>query len=177
MANLIHGSKLLLRDYIKQSSGFNVMRGNPELKEILTNIAKHAQEYQISECSNIYPGKRVNEFGNYMEGILDIVDTKIVKPLTLTGKKKDAGYPDRELKNRAYIECKICDKDSFHSSFRSFYLSTTNKITKSLPHYVISFAHKDMKLIPDIAPHIVDLYDLELTVKIECNTCNAQLYK
>ena len=78
--------------------------------------------------------KRVNECGNYMEKIMDEISSDIVNPLTDKNKKQDTGYPDREVKDEFYLEIKVVDSDNIGSTFRSFYISTFNKINKSMPH-------------------------------------------
>ena len=96
-----------------------------------------------------------------------------------SNKSQSAGYPDKELKGLypAYIEVKICKIGSEESSFRSFYLSTFNKITKNNPHILVCFPHKDKKLYLEHKPKIIDLYNLQLELKAEYNANNKILYK
>jgi hypothetical protein len=192
-----HGDVLYLRDIVKRMTGFEILKCNDDLLEIIIQIAKESlnimknpenykdkfklQNISIPITSLTFPDKcdkkkRPNECGNYMESILDIAHANIISPKTSKGKLMSSAYPDRELKDQAYIEVKVFDVNSKDSSFRSFYLSTLDKITKSLPHILVAFSHKDGVLI-DTKPEVIDLYDLKLKLKQEFNASNKDLYK
>ena len=191
-----HGEVLYLRDIVSRMTGFNILKCNNDLLEKIIKIAedcvkimKNPENYKDKFKNNIcipnvsltFPDKcdkkmRPNECGNYMESILDIANENIISPKTGQGKQMSSGYPDRELKEQAYIEVKLFDVDSKESSFRSFYISTLDKITKSLPHILVAFPHKDGVLI-DTEPEVIDLYDLKLKLKQEFNASNKDLYK
>ncbi len=192
-----HGDVLYLREIVKRMTGFEILKCNDDLLEIIIQIAKESlnimknpenykdkfklQNISIPITSLTFPDKcdkkmRPNECGNYMESILDIACENIISPKTLKGKLMSSAYPDRELKDQAYIEVKVFDVNSKESSFRSFYLSTLDKITKSLPHILVAFSHKNGVLI-DTEPEVIDLYDLKLKLKQEFNASNKDLYK
>ena len=163
---------------------YQVMPGNahipPSIKKLAENaIARHNKE----SIDKPYDG-RVNEFGNFMETrIQNIGNIRVHKPTTEEGKGQTSGYPDRlitivdddgNIKNTYYLEIKIYKAGSEDSAYRSFYLSTANKITLTCPHYLLGFEHVDKKLTGNF--HIVDLYDTELMLKIEWATSNKIIY-
>lgn len=192
-----HGEEVYLRDIVKKMTGNNVpkcpddiLEKSKEIANKCINIMKNPNNYKekfdekgisIPSVSLKFPVKcdkemRSNECGNYMEGILDIARNNIISPKTSKGKLMSSAYPDRELNGEAYIEVKVFDVDSKNSSFRSFYLSTLDKITKSLPHVLVAFPHKDRVLI-DTEPEVIDLYNLKLRLKQEFNASNKDIYK
>jgi len=73
-----------------------------------------------------------------------------------------------------YLEIKIYKANSEDSAYRSFYLSTANKITHTCPHYLLGFEHIDKQLTGNF--HIIDLYDKELTLKVEWAASNKTIY-
>jgi hypothetical protein len=199
-----HGSKIHLHKLIKKEKNITITRcpdfTREKLKKIgndALKIMKDPDNYSEKFASQGKKGKikpieslkfplnekgkvmRKNECGNYMEGIIDIAGEisgeDIILPSNEKGKKQSVGYPDRELKKEAYLEIKIFDINSKDSSLRSFYLSVLTKVNKEIPHVLIGFAHKDGILI-DRPPEIIDLYDVELTVKIEYNASNKDIY-
>tara|TARA_B100000700_G_C14809858_1_gene744612 strand:+ start:128 stop:943 length:816 start_codon:yes stop_codon:yes gene_type:complete len=173
-----HGDKMLLRDIVLNNTGHEVLAATPEQMEEAKTQAILARDYQIDKNNNTFlnkdgkPRKRFNECGNDMESVL-----KKSSNGELKGLRKASGYPDlcNEIINY-YLECKVADVDSIESSFRSFYLSTLNKITKSQAHILICFKHHDGKLSKDDEPIVIDLYNIELTLKCEWHTNNNEMY-
>jgi len=173
-----HGDKKLLRNIVLQDMGHEVLKATPEQMEEAKMQSILARNYQIDKKNNVFlnkdgkPRKRFNECGNDMEGVL-----KRASEGTLKGLGKASGYPDlvNEI-SHYYLECKVADADSIESSFRSFYLSTLNKITKSQAHILVCFKHREGKLSKDDEPIVMDLYDLELTMKCEWHTNNNEMY-
>ena len=93
----------------------------------------------------------------------------------LIGLCKSSGYPDLVNPDQDYyLECKVAANLS--SPFRSFYLSTLDKVTESRAHILVCFKHNEGKLSKEDEPIIKDLYDLELTMKCEWNTSNKNMY-
>ena len=173
-----HGDKKLFRDIVKCDTGHEVIKATSEQLEEAKMNAILARDYQIDININIFkdksgkPRKRFNECGNDMEKVLkDSTNGK------LTGLGKSSGYPDLEnLELVYYLECKVADKDSMKSAFRSFYLSTLDKVTKSNTHILVCFLHREGKLYKEDKPIVKDLYDLELTMKSEWNASNKDMY-
>jgi hypothetical protein len=166
-----HGDKRLLRDIIKQKTGYEVIPATQEQLEDAKEQALIAKEKY--EESGIFQG-RVNEFGNHMEKMFNSNLFEQLKP--------DTGYPDLQRKETEmnngkpyFAEVKVTDKDSKESSFRSFYLSgALKKIKQSRAHILIAFRHKNKIISKE--PIVIDLYDLELTCKEEWNCGNKTLY-
>ena len=168
-------SKLLFRNLIKEKTGCSVPKATPEQLDDCRIIAENAIEIMKSEYNNVFLNKRVNECGNFMENIVDKADPRIIKPTNLQGRKKATGYPDREKENEAYLEIKILKEGSENSTYRSFYLSTFDKVTKSIPHILMAFTHNE-KGLTNNAPKIIDIYDLEVEIKVEYNASNKTIY-
>lgn len=172
-----HGDKKLFRDIVFQDTGYNVLKATQEQIEDAETNAVLARDHQIDENKNVFKGKddkprkRYNECGNDMENVLKISSGK------LSGLGQAAGYPD--LENcicKYYLECKVANSKSMDTSFRSFYLSTLTKVKKSQPHLLVCFKHHDGKLSKEDPPIVIDLYDLELTLKQEWNASNKIIY-
>tara|TARA_Y100001936_G_C16065539_1_gene666986 strand:+ start:790 stop:1401 length:612 start_codon:yes stop_codon:yes gene_type:complete len=172
-----HGDKKYFRDIVLEDTGHRVLQATQEQIDEVRMLAELARDYQIEKNGNVFkdkngePRKRYNECGNDMESVL-----KISSNGELTGLGQATGYPD--LMNEGseyYLECKVSNAKSMDTSFRSFYLSTLTKITKSQPHLLVCFKHHDGKLLKEDAPIVKDLYDLELTLKKEWNASNKDL--
>lgn len=166
-----HGEKKLLRNIIYSGTGLSVLKTTPEQMEEAKMDAILARDYHIDINKNAYNG-RPNEFGNFMELVL-----KKATQNKLKGLGQSSGYPDlqNDISNY-YLECKVSNTDKMDSTFRSFYLSTLNKITKSQAHVLVCFKHTDCKLSKDDNPIVIDLYDLELTLKCEWWANNKDMY-
>lgn len=135
---------------------------------------------------------RPNEVGNDIEpfiiNALNKVGCKATVPLTATGKKKSAGYPDIEFVDNSgrtnYLECKTFNIENINTTQRSFYLSpsTDFKITKGAHHFVMSFevyaaGRKGSKTLYKCRSwKLLTLEELDVDVKYEFNTDNKRLY-
>ena len=152
------------------------MKATSDLMDKLHKICDETCKGGKAQLDNT---KRINEKGNQLEDIfLDLNQGEISRPKTLQGKTKTTGYPDLDYNDsvhnlEAYIEVKLYNQGSEDSTFRSFYMSTIDKITKSKPHILTGFEHKDGKLTGKF--HVIDLYDLPLKVKIELNATNNDI--
>ena len=173
-----HGQKDWARNIIFNKTGFLMKKATPEQLEEAKMKAILARDYQIDHNHNVFrdkkgnPRKRFNECGNDMETVL-----KISTNGKLSGLGKSGGYPDLVNKEMDYyLECKVADADSLNTSFRSFYLSTLDKITASRAHILVCFKHHEGKLSKDDEPIIIDLYDIKLTMKCEWNASNKDIY-
>ena len=110
------------------------------------------------------------------------------KPLSKSGKRKVAGYPDIEVRDREgrtiYIDCKTYNTKTKDQTFRTFYFSPSEdpKITKDAFHLLISseldLAEREEKqaFIP-ISWQIYTLDRLKDQVKHEFNASNKDLYQ
>jgi len=173
--NNSHKSQRLFRDILFEKTGYNIIKAPPDLLNYVDNMAEWAIKYHIENNNNDFKNMRINEAGNFMETVLDKIDYNIIKLKNNNNKYQSAGYPDRELKNRAYIEVKLSSVDNLQSTQRTFYTSSINKVTKELPHILVCFIHKKGKLIN--MTKVICLYDLMLDLKCEWWASNKQLYK
>jgi len=135
---------------------------------------------------------RPNEVGNDIEPFiimaLNKVDCKATVPLTATGKKKSAGYPDVEFIDNSgrtnYLECKTYNIENIDTTQRSFYLSPSPdfKITKDAHHFIMSFevyavGRKGKNTLYKCRSwKVLTLDELDVDVKYEFNTDNKRLY-
>ena len=173
-----HGDKKLFRDIVVDETKYEVIPATTEQMADAKSCAILARDYQIDNNGNVFKDKngkereRFNECGNDMECVL-----KESSKDKLCGLNQSAGYPDLiNDKKGYYLECKFANADKINTSFRSFYLSTLTKITKSQAHILVCFKHRNGKLSKDDEPVIQDLYDLELTLKVEWNASNKDVY-
>jgi len=185
----VHGDKILFQTLIKAKTDFDVYPIDENtLSDISALVELAIDDYKRGTP---YTG-RVNEFGNHMEKVLLNTDpTYFYKPhsnkVTKKGntKKQQMGYPDLAYSDpmttvacastKFYVEVKVFKQGSDDDKFRSFYLSTFDKITSSAAHVVVAFEHDGNKILTG-KYHIVDMYDKILTLKKEYNCSNAELY-
>jgi len=162
---------------------------NKELLELLESAAQRAGEEAYKQGIST---KRPNEAGNHIEpfviSALNKVGLKADKPLTKSGKKKVAGYPDIEIIDKhgrvIYLDCKTYSAETKNQSFRTFYFSPSEdpKITKNAFHMLLSFEltkeERDGKTVfVPISWQLYTLEKLEVQVKHEFNASNRDLYK
>jgi len=166
MCKELNKMKIPLRLYIQERTKYKVKKASPELLQEVTSISNKAFSY-VKNQHSFENNQRINECGNKMETILDIIDKNIIKI------GKSAGYPDRELLNKCYIEVKLANKKNLNSTLRSFYMSTIDKVKKNLPHVLVCFVHEH-KILKYVI--VKDLYYLELNIKVELNSNNKEMY-
>jgi len=168
-----HGDKILLRDLLFNETGHHMVKATDENMSCATKYAKEAQNYQITDKCNLFHNLngdvriRYNECGNDME-------KRFINP-DIKGFSKSVGYPDLQT-NGMYLEIKFASQNNIKSTLRSFYISTLDKVKKSLPHILICFVHIDGKLDNERPPIVKDLYNLELTLKCEWESNNKEMY-
>lgn len=174
-----HSDKKLFRDIVYNNTGYNVLKATPEQIQEAKMNSILARDYQIDTNGNVFKDKngklrkRYNECGNDMENVL-----KLSSNGKLTGLGKACAYPDLlNTEYEYYLECKVAGYNSMKESFRTFYLSTLSKIKKSQAHLLVCFKHHEGKLSKEDEPIVIDLYDLELTLKQEWNASNKVVYK
>ena len=168
-----HGDRMLFRDLVKNHTGFEVIKANEEHLVKSNEYALEAQGCQLTEYNNEFHNKngvirkRFNECGNDMEKRFQNTD--------IMSFSKSCGYPDLQT-NKFYLEVKFASIKSLTSTLRSFYVSTLDKIDKSLPHILICFIHEDGKLNISRPPIVKDLYSLEVVLKCEWQSNNKSMY-
>jgi len=157
-----------LHKVIKDITKFNVLKGNEVIKNfievnIIPNMLKDAPVHMNKK-------RRINEKGNALEKAF---------PELKEFKLKGNGYPDKAFKfndKMVYTEIKLFNKNNINDTNRTFSLSPPlTKIQSDGYHYLIGFEHEDEIL--NNKYHIIDLYDLSVTLKYEWNTNNKNIYK
>ena len=135
---------------------------------------------------------RPNEVGNDIEPFireaLCLVGCRAYAPLTKSGIKKSAGYPDIEFVDEFgrtnYLECKTYNLSTIATTMRSFYLSPSEdfKVTKDAHHFLVSFeifvegTRGDKNVYKCRRWKILSLENLLVNVKYEFNSDNIRLY-
>ncbi|MDR0881271.1 MAG: hypothetical protein LBP55_01810 [Candidatus Adiutrix sp.] len=178
-----NGKTFYFRDVIKDMEGYEVLKFNNDkllkkVKEVCQNIISPVNKAKKNDP--MFP-KRANEFGNYVERYFL---EKCIE-MQLEYKKpteKESGYPDGLLyfdNKYYYIEIKTCEENSLKSSFRSFFYSPSKnpKIEHDAPHLLIGFETIKNELQLNGMFLIADMYDKKVTLKLEYNTNNKELYK
>lgn len=174
--NIHHREEILFRDLVYNHLGIKVL---PLSNNVIENVKVMVKEkfYKISSLQESGV-KRINEFGNYVETMLD--DFDIVKqPKNTSGRLQSVGYPDRVIDYNppVFLEFKVFKEGTEKSNFRSFYITFDKKTTKILKdgsHALLSFEHDGSILTGNF--FIKDLYDLRLVTKVEYQSSNDKLY-
>lgn len=180
----LNGKKFKFYDIIKQIENVEVFKFNGD-KNIIRIIRDVATQTIMTINNTPQKEIRANEFGNYVEKIFR---EKMIsygyncdKPKNKQGKYKSSGYPDCiwiHNEQIYYLEIKTCKAGSLSSTFRSFFYSpsASSKITLNAFHLLIAFETIGKShLSGDVL--ITDLYDKDVTLKLEYNTNNKELYK
>jgi hypothetical protein len=132
--------------------------------------------------------KRPNEVGNYAEPYL--VDAarslggSAASPKTRDGATRSAGYPDLEVVAPGgevfYMEVKTFNPGSEESTFRSFYLSPSDrpKVTRDAVHLLVALGTELIKpqTYSVTSIKLLDLSKLLVDLKIEVQASNADMY-
>ncbi len=177
----ISGSKVVLFNK-KNKKDLELLE---DLKRVARNAAQEMNKKGIKR-------RRTNEVGNdiepFVKNALNKEGCRADRPLTRSGKKKSAGYPDLEFVDKRgrthYLECKTYNIENILTTQRSFYLSPSDdfKITKDAHHFVFSFevyvARRSGRdnLYKCKAWKIIDIAELLVDVKYEFNSDNLRLY-
>jgi hypothetical protein len=179
---------------IKALTGCTVLVFDPSVdqnKILLDYLTKAAQlGGQMAFEEGIYTA-RPNEAGNHIEPfVIDAlrqVGLKTDKPISKSGKKKAAGYPDIQLEDKfkrtVYLDCKTYNTLTKDQSFRTFYFSPSKdpKITRDAFHLLMSFEltteeRKGKRAFIPISWQIYTLEKLQIQIKHEFNASNRELY-
>lgn len=179
---------------IKAISGFKVLAFDSSIdknKKLLDQLSKAAQIGGKDAFDEGITTARPNEAGNRIEPFivkaLKQVGLTAGKPLSKSGKKKAAGYPDIQIEDTegrtVYLDCKTYNTLTKDQSFRTFYFSPSKdpKITKDAFHLLMSFEldtadRKSKRAFVPISWQIYTLDKLLIQVKHEFNASNKDLY-
>jgi len=179
---------------IKALTGFKVLTFNPlveENKELLEQLSRAADLAGKEAFQKGIFTARPNEAGNRIEPFvieaLRLAGLKADKPISKSGRKKSAGYPDIQIEDQRgriiYLDCKTYSSETKDQTFRTFYFSPSEdpKITHDAFHLLISFELKserrgDKRVFLPISWQIYTLDKLLIQVKHEFNASNRDLY-
>jgi hypothetical protein len=179
---------------IRALTGFKVLAFDISLdpnKKLLEQLSKAAELGGKKAFQEGIFTARPNEAGNHIEPFvvesLRYVGLKADKPISKSGKKKAAGYPDIQIDDQSgrkvYLDCKTYNTLTKDQSFRTFYFSPSEdpKITKDAFHLLMSFEldtaeRKGKRAFIPISWQIYTLDKLLIQVKHEFNASNRELY-
>jgi len=179
---------------IKALTGFEVLafdKVTEQNKRLLEQLSKAAQMGGKDAFDEGIITARPNEAGNNIEPFivkaLKQVGLTAGKPLSKSGKKKAAGYPDIQIEDTEgrtiYMDCKTYNTLTKNQSFRTFYFSPSKdpKITKDAFHLLMSFEldmadRRGKRAFVPISWQIYTLDKLLIQVKHEFNASNKELY-
>lgn len=180
---------------IKALTGCDVLAFDPSLnenKKLLEQLSKAAQFAGKKAYQKGIFTDRPNEAGNRIEPFvvkaLRSVGLKADKPVSKSGKKKVAGYPDIQIEDQngriVYLDCKTYNTKTKDQSFRTFYFSPSEdpKITRDAFHLLMSFEleteeREGKTVFVPISWQIYTLDKLLVQIKHEFNASNKDLYK
>ena len=179
---------------IRALYGFEVLsfdqneRRNRELLKMLIQAAEISGRRAHQE--GIF-ARRPNEAGNkvepYVKEALREIGLNADTPRTRSGRRKTAGYPDLEIRDRwervIYLDCKTYTARTREQTFRTFYFSPSPdpKITQNAYHLLLTFELREIQrrqrrcFVP-VHWEIYTLEDLRGQIKHEFNANNRQLY-
>lgn len=180
---------------IKALTGCDVLAFDSSLnenKKLLEQLSKAAQFAGKKAYQKGIFTDRPNEAGNRIEPFvveaLRSVGLKADKPVSKSGKKKVAGYPDIQIEDQngriVYLDCKTYNTKTKDQSFRTFYFSPSEdpKITRDAFHLLMSFEleteeREGKTVFVPISWQIYTLDKLLVQIKHEFNASNKDLYK
>jgi hypothetical protein len=176
-------------------TGKNVIRltDDPLDSELLEKVCQAAKT--IIKDSAVIPIRttRLNELGNAVEEPLLNACLKVgldaTWPKRSDGSGGRSGYPDIALgigsQRPTYLEAKVVGDKNDKSSFRSFYLSPSDrpKVCVDARHLLLAFGHKRLKDTEDgleqyslLTYKVVDLARVSGKIKFEFQSSNKDMY-
>jgi len=179
---------------IKALTGCNVLDFDPSFDKNMKLLEQLSKAAQLGGQRAFQEGiftDRPNEAGNYIEPFvveaLRQAGLKADKPLSKSGKKKAAGYPDIQIDGGkdivVYLDCKTYNTKTKEQTFRTFYFSPSEdpKITRDAFHLLMSFEldtgeRKGKRAFIPVSWQIYTLDKLLIQVKHEFNASNKDLY-
>ena len=179
---------------IKALTGFEVLNFDPSLDENKKLLERLSNAAQLGGQKAFQQGiftARPNEAGNHIEPFvvdaLRHVGLKADKPVSKSGKKKAAGYPDIQIEDErgrtVYLDCKTYSTLTKDQTFRTFYFSPSGdpKITREAFHLLMGFEldiseREGKRAFIPISWQIYTFDKLLIRVKHEFNASNRELY-
>ncbi len=161
-----------------------------EVRKYISQAANKALSELNKAESPVRNLRRINEASRYFEDALleylnvpDELSCKV--PLNTKGHMQRSGYPDLHITHLTtgkhyYLDPKLYEHSSKGSSLRTFYYSPVTKKGKihyDAVHFVLGISHDgndgDWRFLDW---QLVDLYNVDLKLKVEYNASNKQLY-
>ncbi|MDP0490161.1 MAG: hypothetical protein Q7Q71_03815 [Verrucomicrobiota bacterium JB023] len=178
---------------IEEATGHTVLPIGPESDDVLEALAKAAEETVnlLNQDNSPLKGlRRINEASKYFEeALMGFINSSpqlaCEIPTTTAGKAQRSGYPDLKIthlpsQRTYYLDPKLYEDSSRHSSLRTFYYTPrkeTSKIHFDAHHLLIGFAHDGQDGDWTFTSWtLVDLSRTELKLKSEYNASNKVLY-
>ncbi len=156
-------------------------------RKLIESLAQAADHCMRSLQDDPIKSRRVNEVGNLFEPRLKTSCKEVgLKAEWPAGGR--SGYPDLLIFDHegrpTYIEIKTVGPGQEHTTFRSFYLSPSEKpkITMDARHILIAFSHKAGPVVNEITEYsaisfkIVDLAAVCGNIKFEYQSSNKRMY-
>ena len=178
---------------IKTLTGFKVLtfeiEENRELLDLFIKASHLGGQKAFQEgIFTVRPNEAGNQIEPFIMEALKEVGLDADKPLSKSGIRKAAGYPDIEVSDKdgqtIYVDCKTYNTRTKDQTFRTFYFSPSKdpKITKDAFHFLISFEldlaeRKRKQAFVPISWQIYTLDKLKVQVKHEFNASNKDLYR
>lgn len=143
-----------------------------------------------AEGSPLHELRRINEASRFFEdALMESIDRaeglSCGVPVNRAGDSRRSGYPDLRVVDEAsgevfYLDPKLVERDSWDSSFRSFYFAPkdeTLKVTEDAVHLLIGIGHDGNDGAWKFgAWKVVDLSTLTVRLKAEFQASNRDLY-
>lgn len=169
------------------------MSDAPGDKELLAAVCAAAERLIEESKSHPLKTRRINELGNAIEEpLLDAckaVGLKATWPKRSDGSSSRSGYPDIAIdidgSRPTYLEAKAIAPGSESSTFRSFYLSPSDrpKVCVDARHLLLAFVHQRLQNDSDgseryslVNYKVVDLARADGKIKFEYQSSNRDMY-
>lgn len=189
----VTGQKFPLATVIEKNCDVQILEPsekNAALMEFITVASQKVATDMSQANSPARQKKRINEVSALFEDALRFEldshpDFSCDYPKTRDGKTQRSGYPDLRVQHHptetiAYLDPKLFSASSIKSSFRTFYYEPSlehAKVTENALHLLVGFPHDDKThQWTFFTPKLVDLSDLQVTLKTEFSASNRDLY-
>jgi hypothetical protein len=184
-------------DVVRASSGKNVIALDPTnaAHQRITRAVEAALQKALPLLSQadspIRKLRRINEASRYFEDALMATinatpGLRCESPPTRNGATQRSGYPDLRITDIAtgtiaYLDPKLLEATSLHSTLRTFYYEPkheTLKINDNAIHLLCGIEHDGKEGVWTFTRfHLIDLSTLRVRLKAEFQASNADLYQ
>jgi hypothetical protein len=184
-------------DVVRASSGKNVIALDPSnaAHQRITGAVEAALQKALPTLSQadspIRQLRRINEASRFFEDALmatinATTGLRCESPPTRNGLSQRSGYPDLRITDLAtgtiaYLDPKLLEATSLHSTLRTFYFEPkheTLKINDHAIHLLCGIEHDGKQGAWNFTRHhLIDLSTLRVRLKAEFQASNADLYQ